>query len=52
MPFPTGSYSPTVYEFLAIAGVFGFAIAAYLLFMKFFPIVEFPHIGERQELEQ
>ncbi|MDP2919201.1 MAG: NrfD/PsrC family molybdoenzyme membrane anchor subunit [Dehalococcoidia bacterium] len=51
LPFPKGSYVPTVYEFAALIGVFGFAIGVYALFMRVFPIVEFPHPGEQISTE-
>jgi len=51
LPFPTGSYTPTVYEYATVIGVFGFAIGAYALFMKVFPIVELPHASEPKERE-
>ena len=43
LPFPTGTYTPTLYEYAVVIGVIGFAIGAYALFMKVFPIVELPH---------
>ena len=42
LPFPTGTYTPTLYEWAAVIGAFGFAIGAYAVFMKIFPIVELP----------
>jgi molybdopterin-containing oxidoreductase family membrane subunit len=42
LPFPTGEYTPTLYEWAAVIGVFGFAVGAYAVFMKLFPIVELP----------
>jgi molybdopterin-containing oxidoreductase family membrane subunit len=49
LPFPTGTYTPTAYEFAVVIGVFGFAIGAYALFMKVFPIVELPHAVESED---
>ena len=46
LPFPTGTYTPTLYEWAAVIGVFGFAIGAYVAFMKFFRLVELPHPDE------
>lgn len=51
LPFPTGYYTPTLIEFLAIVGTFGFAIGAYVVFMKVFPIVEFPLSHEPEAKE-
>ncbi len=51
LPFPTGTYTPTLYEWAAVIGVFGFAIGAYTVFMKFFPIVELPHSSELEAKE-
>lgn len=46
LPFPTGQYTPTLYEWAAIIGVFAFAIGGYAVFMKIFPLIEFPHAEE------
>jgi Ni/Fe-hydrogenase subunit HybB-like protein len=46
LPFPTGTYTPTLYEWAALMGVSAFAIGAYIAFMKFFPIVELPRSDE------
>ena len=51
LPFPTGTYTPTLYEWAALIGVFGFAIGAYALFMKVFPIIEIPHSEELEARE-
>lgn len=51
LPFPTGTYTPTLYEWAAVIGVVGFAIGAYALFMKFFPIVELPILDEQETSE-
>ncbi len=51
LPFPTGTYTPTLYEWGALIGVIGFVIGAYALFMKFFPAVEFPLPDELEERE-
>ncbi len=42
LPFPTGTYTPTLYEWALVIGVSGFAIGAYTAFMKIAPIVELP----------
>ncbi len=46
LPFPTGTYTPTLYEWSAVIGVFGFAVGLYAVFMKIFPIIELPLPGE------
>ncbi len=51
LPFPTGAYTPTLHEWAAVIGVFGFAIGAYVAFMKFFPLVELPHPEEAEVRE-
>ncbi len=51
LPFPTGTYTPTLYEWAAVIGVLGFAIGAYALFMKVFPIVELPLPDELEAKE-
>lgn len=51
LPFPTGTYSPTLYEWGVIIGVFGFVTGGYLVFMKLFPAVELPHPGELERRE-
>ncbi len=42
LPFPSGVYSPTFYEWGAFLGAIGFVIGAYLVFMKVFPAIELP----------
>ncbi len=51
LPFPTGTYTPTLYEWAAVIGVLGFAIGAYALFMKVFPIIELPLPDELEAKE-
>ncbi len=51
LPFPTGVYTPTMYEYATVIGIIGFAIGAYALFMKVFPIVELPHAGDSEHKE-
>lgn len=51
LPFPTGTYTPTLYEWGVIIGMFGFVIGGYLVFMKFFPIIELPHPGEAERIK-
>ena len=51
LPFPTGTYAPTLYEWAALIGVFGFALGAYAVFMKLFPIIELPHSSELETTE-
>jgi len=51
LPFPTGTYTPTLYEWGAVIGVFGFAIGVYALFMKVFPIIELPNPDELEPRE-
>jgi Ni/Fe-hydrogenase subunit HybB-like protein len=48
LPFPTGTYTPTLYEYATVIGIIGFAVGAYALFMKVFPIVELPHSEESE----
>jgi len=50
LPFPTGSYTPTLYEWGAVIGIFGFSIGAYALFMKLFPIIELPEGDEMETI--
>ncbi|MBI4331942.1 MAG: polysulfide reductase NrfD [Chloroflexi bacterium] len=42
LPYSPGSYTPTFAEWSLIVGIFTFAILAYVVFMKLFPIVELP----------
>ncbi len=46
LPYPEVSYTPTLYEWGGLIGAFAFAVFAYMLFLKLFPIVEFPHSSE------
>lgn len=43
LPYPKGSYSPTLVEWSIVLGTFAFAIAVYIAFLKLFPIVELHH---------
>ncbi|MDP2729471.1 MAG: NrfD/PsrC family molybdoenzyme membrane anchor subunit [Dehalococcoidales bacterium] len=49
LPFPTGTYTPTLYEWGAFLGVAAFVVGAYTLFLKVFPIIELPHSSELEE---
>jgi molybdopterin-containing oxidoreductase family membrane subunit len=51
LPFPTGTYTPTLYEWGALIGVIGFVIGAYIVFLKLFPAVELPLPEEQEEKE-
>lgn len=42
LPFPSGAYTPTLYEWGAFLGVAGFVFGAYIVFLKIFPVIEFP----------
>ena len=46
LPFPSGAYTPTLYEWGAFLGVVGFVIGAYIVFLKIFPAIELPLPGE------
>ena len=48
LPFPSGVYTPTLYEWGAFLGVIGFVIGAYLVFFKIFPAIELPLPGEAE----
>ncbi|MEW6374940.1 MAG: hypothetical protein AB1502_04020, partial [Thermodesulfobacteriota bacterium] len=48
LPFPSGVYTPTLYEWGAFLGVIGFVIGAYLVFLKIFPAIELPLPGEME----
>ncbi len=52
MPFPVGTYVPTLHEWGAVVGVFGFSIGAYALFMRVFPLIEFPTPEESQTTDR
>jgi Ni/Fe-hydrogenase subunit HybB-like protein len=40
LPYPQGSYSPSLVEYGLIVGLIGLGILAFLIFMKVFPIME------------
>ncbi len=42
LPYPEGSYTPALGEFAVIAGLFGLGVLLIALFMKVFPVIEFP----------
>jgi Ni/Fe-hydrogenase subunit HybB-like protein len=49
LPYPQGTYSPTLVEYGLIIGLFGLGILAFLLFMKVFPIMEVPEFSQEGE---
>ncbi len=46
LPYPQGTYTPTLYEWAGVIGVMAFAIGAYAIFFKVFPAVELSHATE------
>lgn len=52
LPYPEAKYIPTLYEWAALIGVFAFAIGAYALFIKFFPIIELSHSTDSEVTER
>lgn len=43
LPYPKGGYVPSLEEWLIVVGVLAVATAAYIAFLKVFPIIELPH---------
>ncbi len=50
LPYPQGTYTPTLYEWGGVIGVLAFAIGAYVVFFKVFPVVELSHFTESARL--
>ncbi len=52
LPYPEGTYTPTLAEWGTLAGVIFFAIAAYTIFMKLFPMIELPSTTRSEVTEK